>query len=166
MPLKWNQHERQRRSAPSPTRPGLARVATSSCASRASPTCVGGGLGRGVVVIDRDVSANCYPHPQPLPSRLRACPLPANINLISPGRPGLIGEGSAPVSRRASSSITTAPASPGRARTAPAGCARRWRRRSRWRWPPRPGGSTARRRRSERPPDGRSTPRRSFPASP
>ena len=27
MPLKWNQDERQRRSAPSPTRPGLARVA-------------------------------------------------------------------------------------------------------------------------------------------
>ncbi|MEA2966023.1 MAG: hypothetical protein QOI46_6121, partial [Alphaproteobacteria bacterium] len=64
-----------------------------SCASRAGPTGVGGGLGRGVVVVDRDMSANCYPHPQPLPSRLRACPLPASINLINPGRPGLIGGG-------------------------------------------------------------------------
>ena len=27
---------------------------------------------------------------QPLPSRLRACPLPANINLTNPGKPGLV----------------------------------------------------------------------------
>src|SRR4051794_7659807 len=33
--------------------------------------CVGGGLGRGVVVFARGVSANCYPHPQPLPTRGR-----------------------------------------------------------------------------------------------
>ena len=33
--------------------------------------------GRGVVVAARDASANSCPHPQPLPSRLRACPLPA-----------------------------------------------------------------------------------------
>src|SRR6185369_1805251 len=42
-----------------------------SCASRAGPTCVGGGLGRGVVVVARGVSANRYPHPRPLPTRGR-----------------------------------------------------------------------------------------------
>ena len=43
-------------------------------------------------------SANCYPHPQPLPSRLRACPLPANLKLDqTPASRGLVGEGNAPV---------------------------------------------------------------------
>src|SRR5262249_9756921 len=31
--------------------------------------------GVGVVVVAQDVSSNCDPHLQPLPSRLRACPL-------------------------------------------------------------------------------------------
>src|SRR6476661_2211526 len=69
MPLKWNQHERQRRSAPSPTRPGLARVATSSCASRASPTCVGGGLGRGVVVMAQSCIRQLLPPPPTPPHK-------------------------------------------------------------------------------------------------
>jgi hypothetical protein len=67
----------------------FALAAVSVCSL---PPC-GGGLGRGVVVVARDVSANCYPHPQPLPSRLRACPLPANIKLTNPGEPGLVGGG-------------------------------------------------------------------------
>jgi hypothetical protein len=46
--------------------------------------------------VAQTVSAKLHPHPQPLPSGLRACPLPANINVINPGRPGLIGEGSTP----------------------------------------------------------------------
>src|SRR6185295_20213881 len=29
----------------------------------------GGGVGRGVVVGAQDLSANCYPHPHPLPTR-------------------------------------------------------------------------------------------------
>jgi hypothetical protein len=41
-------------------------------------------------------SAKLYPHPQPLPSRLRACPLPAKMNLTNPGKPGMVGEGSTP----------------------------------------------------------------------
>src|SRR4029077_17494445 len=54
-----------------------------------------GRAGRGLVVVSRTASANCYPHPQPLPSRLRACPLPATIKLTNPGEPGLVGgEGS------------------------------------------------------------------------
>ena len=81
----------QRRSAPAPTRPGLARGAP-SFGSRASPTCVGGGLGRGVVVVSRNVSANTYPHPQPLPSRLRACPLPATRR-PTPASRGWLGRG-------------------------------------------------------------------------
>src|SRR5215813_11626865 len=44
---RWVISERRTRSAPSPARPGLARVASLSCASRASQTCVGGGVGRG-----------------------------------------------------------------------------------------------------------------------
>ena len=50
--------------------------------------------------------------------------------------------------------ISSAPPSPGRARTARGGCARRWRRRWRWRSPPPPGGSTVRRRRSAAARDG------------
>ena len=50
--------------------------------------------------------------------------------------------------------VTTAPASPGPARTARAGSARRSRRRSRWRSRPPPAGSTARRRRSAAGRDG------------
>jgi len=50
--------------------------------------------------------------------------------------------------------LTIAPPSPGRARTAPGGCARRWRRRSRWRSPPPLDGSTVRRRRWAQSPDG------------
>src|SRR3954468_23497504 len=45
--LRLDHRKRQRRSAP-------------------SPPC-GGGVGRGVVVVARDISANIYPHPQPLP---------------------------------------------------------------------------------------------------
>ena len=37
------------------------------------PPC-GGGVGRGVVVVARGVSANTDPHPQPLPDASRACP--------------------------------------------------------------------------------------------
>ena len=70
IPLKWNQRERQRRSAPSPRAPGLPGSRLKSCA-RAGPTCVGEGLGRGVVVMAQAASTNCYPHPQPLPTRAR-----------------------------------------------------------------------------------------------
>jgi hypothetical protein len=51
------------------------------------PPC-GGGLGRGVVVVARDVSANSHPHPQPPPHK---------------------GEGSAPSTRRVSNPTGFAP---------------------------------------------------------
>ena len=46
---------------------GQVRAATAVC----SLPLVGEGWGRGVVVVARDVSVNCYPHPQPLPTRGR-----------------------------------------------------------------------------------------------
>ena len=46
---------------------GVAQAATAVCSL---PPC-GGGLGRGVAVVSRETSANCYPHPQPLPTRGR-----------------------------------------------------------------------------------------------
>src|SRR6478736_1473838 len=52
-----------------------------------------GRAGEGGSGCSRVVSANCYPHPQPLPSRLRACPLPAAMNLTNPGKPGLVEGG-------------------------------------------------------------------------
>src|SRR4029079_9541013 len=64
------------------TRPGLARVAAYVAQVGQARLA----LGRGVVVVARGVSVNCYPHPQPLPSRLRACPLPAPISLTNPGK--------------------------------------------------------------------------------
>src|SRR3954452_4111998 len=59
----------QTRSAPSPTRARLARVAVYLAQVGQARLALGEGWGRGVVVVARDVSANCYPHPQPLPTR-------------------------------------------------------------------------------------------------
>jgi hypothetical protein len=60
--------------------------------------------------------------------------------------------------------LRTAPPSRCRARTAPAGCARRWRRTPHWRSPPRPAELPARRRPMAGSPGDRSARHRSFPA--
>ena len=67
----------------------------------------------------------------------------------SPRKRGEVGARGA-VTGAIAPAATTAPASPGRARTARGGCARRSRRRSRWRSRPTAAASTARRRRSAR----------------
>src|SRR5262249_57474327 len=63
-----------------------------SCASRAGPTCVGGGRGggwRAEAMIAPLVKEPQGPHPQPLPSRLRACPLPPDLNVTKPRHAGV-----------------------------------------------------------------------------
>ena len=56
--------------------------------------------GVGVAVVARVASCNSYPHPQPLPSWLRACPLPANLKVPkSPAGRGLGGGGAERVSQ-------------------------------------------------------------------
>ena len=72
----------------------------------------------------------------------------AGVHIMAPGNEA----GIADVIRDAAQvmpplSVTTARPSPGPARTARGAAARRWRRTPRWRSPPQPGGSTARRRR-------------------
>src|SRR6478735_8964084 len=65
------------RDTPKVSSPGLTRrsIEMGQSALTANSVCslppCGGGVGRGVVVGSRDVSANTYPHPQPLPTRGR-----------------------------------------------------------------------------------------------
>src|SRR6516165_920742 len=48
----------------------------------------------GVVVSGRISRSNSDPHPQPLPSRLRACPLPASLKMTKPRQAGVwLGRG-------------------------------------------------------------------------
>ena len=59
-----------------------------------SPPPCGEGLGVGVKVGRRVLRNNDYPPPQPSPSRLRACPLPARLNVPEPRQAAVrLGEG-------------------------------------------------------------------------
>ncbi len=81
---------RQIRSAPSPDAPRACPGRGLSCASRAGPTCVGGGLGRGVARMATRVRQSR--DPQPLPTTSRACPTCALKRETRAG-PGFVGRG-------------------------------------------------------------------------
>jgi hypothetical protein len=69
---------------------------------RSPPPC-GEGLGVGVVQLfagGANVISLHHPPPQPSPSRLRACPLPANLRVTKPRQAGVwLGEGADRVCR-------------------------------------------------------------------
>src|SRR5207245_7146832 len=69
-------------------RVGARRQACAACASLAALRRGGGGA------VMLESVAKMDPHPQPLPSRLRACPLPANLKVTKPRQAGVwLGRG-------------------------------------------------------------------------
>src|SRR6266446_8987372 len=97
--------ERATISVCSPPHPnsGLPEFGTLDGRSRVNPTSAGEGLGVGVVRFcaggATEISLH-HPPPQPSPTRLRACALPANLKVPKPRQAGVwVGEGADRVRR-------------------------------------------------------------------
>src|SRR6516165_5952108 len=74
---------------PSPPNPGLPGFGTLDCRNRVNPTSAGEGLGVEGSEIEAPRLLHAPPPPQPSPSRLRACPLPANFSVTKPRQAGV-----------------------------------------------------------------------------